>query len=268
MTSYPSIPTTRNRHNSATMDESPDHLQQSPPSRRTTASSILAKFLPGSQHQHKMDRKDSQLGLRPKTPVKNSNFTPSSSPLEASQTIIVEESGGGEDLSTQEQDEIEYRTPSRARSSLRVRKPNMSLKAAENVSNSLNRPRPKRSARSAISDLIGADLNAIQMSPVVSRRVAIRQEIASKTVQFRDRFLFEKRDFFLPLLPSHNYISKLIEKHAAMSEAERAQLPTITPYKEIDTQPAGVRAVMKPYQLSGLSFMVYLHHNVSQAHFY
>jgi SWI/SNF-related matrix-associated actin-dependent regulator of chromatin subfamily A member 5 len=215
-----------------------------------------------------MDRKDSQLGLRPKTPVKRAKSTQSSPPSEASQTIVVDGSTGDEEDSfTQEHDEIEYKTPSRARSSLRVRKPNMSLKAAENVANSLSKPRPKRSARNAISDLIGADLNAIQMSPVVSRRVAIRQEIASKTVQYRDRFLFEKRDFFLPLLPAHNYISKLMEKHAVMSEAERAQLPTITPYKEIDTQPAGVKAIMKPYQLSGLSFMVYLHHNVSKFSF-
>ncbi len=73
----------------------------------------------------------------------------------------------------------------------------------------------------------------------------------------------EKKDLFLPLLPiEHNYVKKLVEKHERMTPEELAQLPTITPYKEIETQPRGITATMKPYQLSGLSFMMYLHHNV------
>jgi SWI/SNF-related matrix-associated actin-dependent regulator of chromatin subfamily A member 5 len=75
--------------------------------------------------------------------------------------------------------------------------------------------------------------------------------------------LVEKKEFWLPLLPPHNYVKKLVEKHERMSAAELAALPTSTPYVEIETQPRGVKATMKPYQLSGLSFMLYLHRNVS-----
>lgn len=42
---------------------------------------------------------------------------------------------------------------------------------------------------------------------------------------------------------------------------ESASLPPIVPYEQLKTQPRGIRATMKPYQLSGLSFMVYLHRN-------
>jgi len=158
----------------------------------------------------------------------------------------------------QDDDTIEYAASSRR--SLRERRPNMSLKATENVFDSLSRPRAKRS--NGISDLVGADIGGPNMTPVVSKRVAIRQEIASQTAAYRNRFFVEKKEFWLPLLPPHNYVKKLVEQHSRMSPAELAKLPTITPYQEIERQPRGITAVMKPYQLSGLSFMVYLHRNV------
>jgi SWI/SNF-related matrix-associated actin-dependent regulator of chromatin subfamily A member 5 len=71
----------------------------------------------------------------------------------------------------------------------------------------------------------------------------------------------QKKDFFLPLLPENNYVKKLVEKHELLSEVEKASLPVVHPYKEIEKQPRGIKAIMKPYQLSGLSFMVYLHRN-------
>lgn len=100
------------------------------------------------------------------------------------------------------------------------------------------------------------------MTPVVSDRVAVREEIASTTAKKRNRFFVEKKDYFLPLLPAgHNYIKKLVEKHDALTDAEKARESQVVPYAEIETQPKGIKAAMKPYQLSGLSFMMYLHHN-------
>jgi SWI/SNF-related matrix-associated actin-dependent regulator of chromatin subfamily A member 5 len=100
------------------------------------------------------------------------------------------------------------------------------------------------------------------MTPVVSDRVAIRQEIATTTAAKRNRFFVEKKDYFLPLLPeSHNYVKKLVEKHEARSAEERAADGPAIPYEEIETQPKGIKATMKPYQLSGLSFMMYLYQN-------
>lgn len=100
------------------------------------------------------------------------------------------------------------------------------------------------------------------MTPVVSDRIAVRQEIATVTAARRNRFFVEKKDYFLPLLPpGNNYVKRLVEKHEALKPAEKAKMPTVTPYEEIETQPKGIIATMKPYQLSGLSFLVYLHRN-------
>jgi SWI/SNF-related matrix-associated actin-dependent regulator of chromatin subfamily A member 5 len=208
--------------------------------------------------------------LRPKTTVKYAESEASSAPMETppSQRLIdlTADNDDVEDVievahpsSSQDDDElIEYTPPSRSRSGLRVRKPNTSLKASQNGFYQLVPARPKTLRNS----LVGADVNGINVTPVVSKRVAIRLEIASKTAKYRDQFLLDKKDFWLPLLPPHNYVKKLVDRHAQLSPAELAKLPTVTPYEEIDRQPRGVRAVMKPYQLSGLSFMVYLHRNV------
>jgi hypothetical protein len=254
---------------------SPDPIAHQPLVRRTTASSILAKFLPGVRTEHKMDTQRGDKGLRAKTPVKYAESETSSAPMytPASQRYIDltdNDSADDEEAEFQivhppqppkpQQDEavIEYARPSRA--GLRARKPNMSLKASENAFNSLGRARPKKS--DYISDLVGADVSSLDLTPVVSKRVAIRQEIASKTAAYRNRFLIDKKDFWLPLLPPHNYVRKLVENHEQLPPAEIAKLPTVAPYEEIERQPRGIKAVMKPYQLSGLSFMVYLHRNV------
>ena len=89
-------------------------------------------------------------------------------------------------------------------------------------------------------------------------RNEVRDEIASETVAKRARFFISKKDYFLPLLPEGNHIQRLVdqcnERHNEMTE-------TYIPYQDLTTQPHGVKAAMKPYQLSGLSFLVYLHRN-------
>jgi SWI/SNF-related matrix-associated actin-dependent regulator of chromatin subfamily A member 5 len=227
-----------------------------------------------------MDKSSDNLPRRPKTPVSYAESEESISPHyetppqqrkfidlteddeEEDEDDMEEEDTkkGGKDY---EKDQIQYKIPLGL--GLRARKPNKSLKATENGEISRKRVRPpkkKKPRRSAIADLIGADIEGIDLTPVVSSRVAIRREIASKTDAYRDRFLVEKKDFWLPLLPPNNYVRKLVEKHEQLSKEEKSRLPAITPYEEIETQPKGVQATMKPYQLSGLSFMLYLHRNV------
>ncbi|EPE34947.1 P-loop containing nucleoside triphosphate hydrolase [Glarea lozoyensis ATCC 20868] len=157
----------------------------------------------------------------------------------------------------EEDDLIEY--SARPRRRLRERKQNMSLKAQENSDIFTSRSKPKQVLSKAVIDLIGAD--ELSFSPVVSQRVAIRQEIANKTAASRNRFFVDKKEFLLPLLPANNYVRKLVEKHDRLTPEELAEIPATIPYEEISSQPRGVLATMKPYQLSGLSFMVYLHRN-------
>jgi len=226
----------------------PRHPPIIPPERRT-ASALLAKFLPGASPSHKMDQQRSPVAIYQAALPENSSKPIPFTPQPNKSNNIADNNDNGED----EADE-EIAFTSGRRSGLRQRRPNTSLKALENTEST-----PKRShqKKSAIEHLVGGNL-----TPMVSQRVAVRLEIAEKTAASRNQFFIEKSEYWLPLLPENNYVRKLVEKHALLSPDEITALPQISEYKELETQPKGIRAVMKPYQLSGLSFMVYLHKNV------
>lgn len=229
-------------------------MEENSPQRRSS-SSLINKFLPGIPTSHKMDQ-----GRRvvPINYAESEASTPAQSPYTPKSSQYIE-------LGQEETEEIEFATPKRsARSGLRKPKPNTSLKAIENAYTTPKRIRNKK--RTALEELMEGDLavgHSGSSLPQYTARNLIRQEIAAHTVATRDQFLIQKKDLWLPLLPEeHNYVKKIVEKHNASSAEDLAKLPTITPYEEIETQPRGITATMKPYQLSGLSFMMYLHRNV------
>lgn len=85
-----------------------------------------------------------------------------------------------------------------------------------------------------------------------SARNRLRDDIARKTKARANNFLVANKDLFLPLLPKNNYVAKLVTEGKAQPIVE---------YKELTEQPQGVTAVMKPYQLTGLSYLVHLYNN-------
>ncbi|KAJ4379901.1 hypothetical protein N0V86_005085 [Didymella sp. IMI 355093] len=93
---------------------------------------------------------------------------------------------------------------------------------------------------------------AVQSLKPDTARVRLRDEIARKSKAKASNFLIANKDYFLPLLPQNNYVNKLLSSHNAKP---------IIKYEELQEQPQGVTATMKPYQLSGLSYMVYLYRN-------
>lgn len=157
-------------------------------------------------------------------------------------------------------DEIQYSERKSARGhNFRPRQNiNSSIKALENSEKTTPRSRKRKSK----SYKLAFDPDELSLTPVVSDRRAVRQQIASVTVAKRNQFFIENQDYFLPLLPqNHNYIKKLAEKHASLSVREVEANPRTYPYEQLTQQPKGVTATMKPYQISGLSFMVYLYRN-------
>ena len=95
-----------------------------------------------------------------------------------------------------------------------------------------------------------------QPKPVIkSERQQIRLNIASTSQVKRESFMIEHKDYFLPLLPQNNYIKKLVAK-----DESKTQKPAV-PMEILTEQPRGIKATMKPYQLTGLSFLVWLHRN-------
>ncbi|KAG8527568.1 uncharacterized protein KY384_007721 [Bacidia gigantensis] len=91
-----------------------------------------------------------------------------------------------------------------------------------------------------------------------TERSHIRQHISSVTTRDRANFFMSKANVFLPLLPQDNFIKRLLEKAPKTSEPSSH---ISVPYQVINKQPTGVKATMKPYQLLGLSFLVYLYRN-------
>ena len=90
-------------------------------------------------------------------------------------------------------------------------------------------------------------------------RSQTREQIATITTSKRANFFVAHKDIFLPLLPDGNYIQRLVDQRHQAQEQKEEDLSV--PYVVIQQQPVGVKAVMKPYQLLGLSFLVYLHRN-------
>lgn len=83
-------------------------------------------------------------------------------------------------------------------------------------------------------------------------RNRLREDIAQQSKAKANNFLVANKDYFLPLLPPNNQINKLVAKRDARPIVE---------YEELREQPEGVTATMKPYQLSGLSYLVHLYNN-------
>jgi SWI/SNF-related matrix-associated actin-dependent regulator of chromatin subfamily A member 5 len=95
---------------------------------------------------------------------------------------------------------------------------------------------------------------------VKTERNKIRDEIAAGTAVKRAAFFAQHKDAFLPLLPERNQIVKLLDELDVDGE-DKDETEKVIAYEEIKEQPDGVKATMKPYQLKGLSFLVYLQRN-------
>ncbi|KAF7869901.1 hypothetical protein EAF04_004685 [Stromatinia cepivora] len=153
---------------------------------------------------------------------------------------------GNVDDPQRDDDAISYKTP-HAKRQMRDRRPNTPSNTTGNGGT------PKKRAQ--------ISLTKPKSAKVFDTRAEIREEITSATLAQRKAFLVEKQDYFTPLLPQNNYIQKLITQNIDLSEEEKAKLPAFVPYQQLEAQPKGIKATLKPYQLSGLSYMVYLYRN-------
>lgn len=79
----------------------------------------------------------------------------------------------------------------------------------------------------------------LPMAPIRTARNEIRDFIATETAAKRSTFFIAKKNYFLPLLPESNHISRLVEK-GECSEADMSNDKDSTvPYETIDVQPKG-----------------------------
>jgi len=81
-----------------------------------------------------------------------------------------------------------------------------------------------------------------------------RYELSTEVARRQNIFFLKHRELIEPLLGERNYISKLPQSADEHSE-------DMIPYKKLEAQPDGICATMKPYQLAGLSFLIWLNAN-------
>ncbi|KAL8928909.1 MAG: hypothetical protein Q9172_000747 [Xanthocarpia lactea] len=183
-----------------------------------------------------------------------------------------------DDGSDTEASEPPVRTPpprlSTAGHSLRQPKDlHLSLRAQENGDKRTRRPKKQSSVRKRLN----ATWAGPKPVPVKTERNQIRDAIATGTTMNRNNFFISHENLFLPLLPPRNHIMKLVEQRKFVGQEEDIHTGSdrfdrlgelidqeqdlSVPYEELASQPRGIVAVMKPYQLSGLSFLLYLHRN-------
>ncbi|KAL8769332.1 MAG: hypothetical protein Q9203_005475 [Teloschistes exilis] len=182
------------------------------------------------------------------------------------------------DQSDMEEDKSPTKTPpprlSTAGHNLRQHKDlQQSLRAQENGDKPRRKRRKNRNLRRPV-----VTSDAPRALPIRTERNQIRDTINTETARKRNNFFVAHKQLFLPLLPEKNYIRKLIGQRQldrqeddilAVSDTLNALITNVNedeedlsvPYQQLDQQPQGIKAQMKPYQLSGLSFLVHLHRN-------
>lgn len=131
----------------------------------------------------------------------------------------------------------------RARSDL-----HLSLRAQENGDKPVIKKRRLASASRAhrkkqkvivTSDARHSETQTIRLyvPPTRTARNEIRNAIATETAAKRSAFFIAKKDFFLPLLPESNYISRLIEKGEHSQPDLDKDNDSIAVYEAIENQP-------------------------------
>ncbi|KAK6544777.1 hypothetical protein TWF694_001460 [Orbilia ellipsospora] len=85
-------------------------------------------------------------------------------------------------------------------------------------------------------------------------RAQIRAALTAETARRRTNFLLTHKSIFQPLVGDSNYLKKLEDENGSSVEAP-------VPYELLEKQPEEIQAVMKPYQIEGLSWLLWLNKN-------
>lgn len=114
----------------------------------------------------------------------------------------------------------------------------LSLRAQENGDKPLTKKRKKLVSRSKlkisklVSDAPGGHV------VVRTARNQIRDFIATETTSKRARFFASHKDYFLPLLPEHNHVNRIVQRFE-QNDLAAGEEDQVIPYESIETQPDG-----------------------------
>ena len=218
--------------------------------------------VPAQQGQRSLPRPQTVPTL---SSISNTTTISSSS---SSTSYVIEDLGESEDTSEADTVEEQRGTPI-PKASLRRARTSLAQVQLEGLKMENRRKEHdegrRRSTRVRKSDILASDTVYYPPTPPSKRkssapsprkldtaRARLRDDIARTTQAKANGFIVANKEFFLPLLPESNSVSRLIAN---------GQPASVVEYKRLPAQPKGVKATMKPYQLDGLSFLVYLHNN-------
>ncbi|KAL8946580.1 MAG: hypothetical protein Q9222_007042 [Ikaeria aurantiellina] len=205
----------------------------------------------------------------------NSPFGTPQKPVRARKRAIVNLDDGSESEVSATPEKTPPPRLSTVGHSLRQHKDlHLSLRAQENG----DKPKRKKRRVSRANRKAVVTSDHPKQPPVRTERNDIRHYIATETAAKRNNFFVAHKHLFLPLLPKTNHITKLLDlrnlneqEGDVLSSSDITKLPNAyrdsqendlsLSYEALSKQPVGVKAVMKPYQISGLSFLIYLQKN-------
>lgn len=246
--SYPALPSPVTSPNS-------DRIRVS---KSTTISELLAAFSPTSQPvkgfspqiwapQPRLEITMTERGLRRKEPViyaisddsDNADAPSAVSSAFSSPQKVVKRPRNIIDLEEDELEDIEPPKPplpriSSAGHSLRQAKDlHLSLRAQENGDKPVLKKRKLSKTRNKRQARVSSDF--ITVAPRTARN-EVRDAIASQTTAKRASFFVAKKNYFLPLLPEGNHISRLVEQH---KHSDSSNITSTVPYEALTKQPVG-----------------------------
>ena len=146
-----------------------------------------------------------------------------------------------EDDSEETEPERTLTPPARVSSAGHSLRPHSQLKQSLQALGNGDKPRKKKrklSKRQPYKPLPKITSDQANPAPRTVRN-AIRQSIASDTAAKRAKFFIAKKDFFLPLLPEHNHVSKLMEQYHQIPSRGSENEVSIAEYEELGQQPKG-----------------------------
>ena len=115
----------------------------------------------------------------------------------------------------------------------------LSLQALENGDKPTKKKKKKLTQRRSYKLLPKLTSDLANAAPRTTRN-AIRDSIASATAAKRAKFFIAKKDLFLPLLPEHNHIAKLVDQqcHHTFPSSPDDDV-SIAEYEALEEQPKG-----------------------------
>lgn len=210
-----------------------------------------------STHELRQKRKISYVNL-------DDSDDPTAAPSEVSSAFPTPQGMRYPDpVNSTQSDEVDMSSPvspeplpersTRAGHSLR---PRSVLQPSVKAENMIVRTMPRKTQRKPPKGRGRQTLSSkVKSGAALTSRQAIRHAIATETAVKRAKFLMAKKDYFLPLLPKNNYITRLLHKEQVEGKLEDGETDLevkseshtntvanqvgITPYVPITEQPKG-----------------------------